>query len=95
MVKPLVPKFRRDLSAHLKDIFEKQVPVKLKPIVADPQVVRSPKLPSGQICVSWLYRGPETGYGIHFQLGIFMVPPDRCRYQSGPLTQFTPRRLIR
>ena len=33
MMKPLVPKFRPDLSARLKDIAEKQVPVKLKPIV--------------------------------------------------------------
>ena len=28
MLKPLVSKFRRDLSARLKDIAEKQVPVK-------------------------------------------------------------------
>ena len=33
MLKPLVPKFRPDLSAHIKDIAEKQVPAKLKPIV--------------------------------------------------------------
>ena len=33
MLKPLVPKFRPDLSAHLRDIAEKQVPAKLKPIV--------------------------------------------------------------
>ena len=33
MLKPLVPKFRSDLSVRLKDIAEKQVPVKLKPIV--------------------------------------------------------------
>ena len=32
MLKPLVPKFRPDLSVHLKDIAEKQVPAKLKPI---------------------------------------------------------------
>ena len=31
MLKPLVPKFRPDLSAHLKDIAEKKVPAKLKP----------------------------------------------------------------
>ena len=33
ILKPLVPKFRPDLSARLKDISEKQVPAKLKPIV--------------------------------------------------------------
>ena len=33
MLKPLVPKFRQGLSARLKDIAEKQVPAKLKPIV--------------------------------------------------------------
>ena len=32
MLKPLVPEFRSDLSARLRDIAEKQVPVKLKPI---------------------------------------------------------------
>ena len=33
MLNPLVPKFRPDLSARFKDIAEKQVPAKLKPIV--------------------------------------------------------------
>ena len=33
MPKPLVPKFRPDLLARLKDITEKRVPAKLKPIV--------------------------------------------------------------
>ena len=33
MLKPLVPKFRSALSSRLKDITEKQVPAKLKPIV--------------------------------------------------------------
>ena len=33
MLKLLVPRFRPDLSARLKDIAEKQVPAKLKPIV--------------------------------------------------------------
>ena len=33
MLKPLVPKFRSDLSVRLRDIAEKQVPEKLKPIV--------------------------------------------------------------
>ena len=33
MLKPLVPKFRSDISPRLKDIAEKQVPAKLKPIV--------------------------------------------------------------
>ena len=33
MLKPLALKFRLDLSARLKDITEKQVPAKLKPIV--------------------------------------------------------------
>ena len=31
VLKPLVPKFRSDLSICLRDIAEKQVPVKLKP----------------------------------------------------------------
>ena len=34
MLKPLVPKRCLHLSARLKDIAEKQVPAKLKPIVA-------------------------------------------------------------
>ena len=34
MLKPLVPKFRSDLSVRLRNIAEKQIPVKLKPIVA-------------------------------------------------------------
>ena len=33
MLKPLVPKFRPDLSVRLRDIAEEQVPVKLKPMV--------------------------------------------------------------
>ena len=33
MLKPLVPKFNSDLSVRLREITEKQVPVKLKPIV--------------------------------------------------------------
>ena len=33
MLKPLVPKFRPDLLARFKDIAEKQVPAKLKPII--------------------------------------------------------------
>ena len=32
MLKPLVPKFRLDLSVRLKDIAENMVPAKLKPI---------------------------------------------------------------
>ena len=32
MLKPFLPRFRPDLSARLKDIAEKQVPPKLKPI---------------------------------------------------------------
>ena len=32
-MKPLLPKFCLDLSARLKDIAEKHVPAKLKPIV--------------------------------------------------------------
>ena len=35
MLKPVVPKLRPDLSVRLKDIAEKQVPAKLKPIVVD------------------------------------------------------------
>ena len=33
MLKPLVPKFGFDISDRLRDIAEKQVPAKLKPIV--------------------------------------------------------------
>ena len=33
MMKPLVPKFRSDISVCLRNIAEKQVPVKLKQIV--------------------------------------------------------------
>ena len=35
MLKPLVHKFCPDLSVHLKDITEKRVPAKLKPIEDD------------------------------------------------------------
>ena len=35
VTKPIVSKFRPDLSARLKDIAKKQVPAKLKPIVAN------------------------------------------------------------
>ena len=35
MLKPLVPKFRSDLPVRLRDIAEKQVPERLKPIVGD------------------------------------------------------------
>ena len=34
-LKPLVPNFRFDLPVRLRDIAEKQVPMKLKPIVTD------------------------------------------------------------
>ena len=33
MLKPLEPKLRSDISVRLRNITEKQVPVKLKPIV--------------------------------------------------------------
>ena len=35
MLKPLVHKFHSDLSFRLKDITEKQVPAKMKPIVGE------------------------------------------------------------
>ena len=38
MLKPLVPRFRPDLSAPLKTIADKQVPAELKPIVAQHSV---------------------------------------------------------
>ena len=40
MLKPLVPKFRSDLSVCLNDIAEKQVPAKLKTIVGTEQTGR-------------------------------------------------------
>ena len=39
MLKPIMPNFRHDLYARLKNFAEKQVPVKLKPIVGWRQVV--------------------------------------------------------
>ena len=33
MLKPIMPKFRPDLYARLRDMADKQVPAKLKPIV--------------------------------------------------------------
>ena len=39
MLKPLIPKFCSDLSVRLRDITEKQVPAKLKPIVSDLQMI--------------------------------------------------------
>ena len=35
MLKPLVSKFRSDITVRLSDVAEKQVPAKLKPIVED------------------------------------------------------------
>ena len=35
ILKPLMPKFRSDLSFRLRDIAENQVPAKLKPIVVE------------------------------------------------------------
>ena len=43
MLKPLVPKFRSDLYVRLMNIAEKQVPVKLKPIVSTRGANRNPK----------------------------------------------------
>ena len=40
MLKPLVPKFCSDLSVYLRDIAEKQVPAKLKPIVVQNRGVK-------------------------------------------------------
>ena len=42
MLKPLVPKFRPDISARLKDIAEKQVSAKPKPITGGPILPRLP-----------------------------------------------------
>ena len=39
MLKPLVPKFRLDVYVRVKDIAEKQVPAKLKPIVKSGNLV--------------------------------------------------------
>ena len=39
LLKPLVPRFRPDLSTRLKDIPEKQVSVKLKPILGAPSLI--------------------------------------------------------
>ena len=41
MLKPLVAKFCSDLSAHLRDITKKQVPVKLKLIVGCHSIILS------------------------------------------------------
>ena len=40
MLKPLVPRFRSDLSVRLKDIAEKQVPAEVKTIVGTEQTGR-------------------------------------------------------
>ena len=44
MLKPLVSKFRPDLSSRSKDITEKQVPAKLKPIVDLKRIVSALEL---------------------------------------------------
>ena len=44
MLKALVPKFHPDLFAFSKDIAEKQVPAKLKPIVVDSVSTRGESL---------------------------------------------------
>ena len=41
MLKPPVPKFRSNLSVRLRDIAEKQVPAKQKPIVVDERLTLS------------------------------------------------------
>ena len=48
VVKHLAPKFRPDLSARLKDIAEKLVPSKLKPIVGNRQM-QTLKIPQNEI----------------------------------------------
>ena len=63
----------------------------------EPQVVKSLKLPGGQISVAWsLWRCWDRiwTWGIHFHWSLIMVPPDRFRCQSGPLAQFTLNRLL-
>ena len=55
MLNPLVPKFRPDLSVCLKDIAEKQVLAKLKPIVVATALQDRPwqdlKVAKYQVCV--------------------------------------------
>ena len=51
MLKPLVPKFCSDLFVRFRDIAEKQVPVKLKPIVCP-----APEWSCQESCATVWYR---------------------------------------
>ena len=51
MLKPLVPKFCFDLFVRFRDIAEKQVPVKLKPIVCP-----APEWSCQESCATVWYR---------------------------------------
>ena len=58
MLKRLLPNFRPDLSGRLKDITEKQVPAKLKPIVVLSMPIHSmPRLDSmpEKNCPKWRF----------------------------------------
>ena len=62
MLKPLMTKFRSDISVHLKDIAEKQGPAKLKPIGGFLNA-RSPLTPS------WLSRLTDAILTTHLSRG--------------------------
>ena len=60
MLNPLVPKFRLDLSVGSKDIAEKQVPAKLKPIVGQDSIGQG----RGSIQHGESKKWHETGQGM-------------------------------
>ena len=54
MLRPVVPKFRPELSVRVKEIIEKQVPAKLKPIVDNGNTSFDPTQPQTENLVSTL-----------------------------------------
>ena len=70
MLKPSVPKFRYDLSVRLRDITEKRVPAKPKPIVVSTQATAFRPFPSHYttrggrslcVAISWLHVNGAAG----------------------------------
>ena len=58
MLKPLVPKFRSDLSVRLRNIAEKQVPEKLKPIIGIGIIISRFNASLFGFELYWTNRGP-------------------------------------
>ena len=70
MLKPLMSKFRPDLFDRSKDIAEKQVPAKLKPIVGTPSVTAGEPIQ---------FDAPPSDYLKTLLTRIFKYPEDKAQ----------------